>query len=284
MTRKTVNSKKKNKNEQNIVPILFTFGVIGWGFFAIDRLTAPFSKNENNKVTEQHNKTQSFRSYAENKQSNHVIESLRTWISEAIESKVEKNKKNKKNEIPIVSDKILEKNILEENTDDMAVIKPKTFPKTFSKTFKEEQKTPSVKLYYYENKDDFLQFYSFNKKLDGDERLNIFEKTFLALISGPEEREKSTGHIDSFVQKPVLNHAYKKENVLILDFDENFTVGLSFEMIRFQISQFLKTALQFQGIDSIQIKINGKERKHLEGDGLALPTLINGDNWVLSAK
>ena len=36
-----MSKKTKKKNNHSIVPVIFTLGVIGWGFFAIDRLTAP---------------------------------------------------------------------------------------------------------------------------------------------------------------------------------------------------------------------------------------------------
>ena len=50
MSRGGKSSKKASSNGQNLVTILFVLGIIGWGFFAIDRLTESEHSTKSNKV------------------------------------------------------------------------------------------------------------------------------------------------------------------------------------------------------------------------------------------
>ncbi|MDH5717240.1 MAG: GerMN domain-containing protein [Spirochaetia bacterium] len=300
---KTIRSKKQ---ESSVVPVLFTLGIIGWGFFAIDRLTKPLAVSaKDDMIAIQEEEPKSFRSYSNERNTNNFTEKIKNWAKKLVEAKNQelnsKSNKLKENQnIPVISETKLSKSLEKNNISDLNIEQD-----TFDIQIEEDADFDSennlenienfdninnnihekikkiIKLYYFEYKNDKLSFYQIERKIENKDDNLLYKKTFEALLAGPSQNELSKEHINSFLNTPKILNVCKENNILILDFDENFGSGLSFEMLKYQISQLLKTAIQFKGIDSIQIKIKGKQVNHLEGDGLILPSVIKEENWLI---
>ena len=178
MARKSSGSSKKNDKNQNIVPVLFTLGVIGWGFFAIDRLTRPIDENQISINSESRKQTQSFRSHTEKKEPNFLVNNIKTWLTDAIESKLKKTKKEEK-KIPVISEVLLQDDILEKEREHENLL----YEESPIENINDEKR---IKLYYYEQKGDTLKFYEVTEKLDGSENSdNLYAETFQYLLNGP---------------------------------------------------------------------------------------------------
>ena len=246
------NKSRRRKKNSNMVPVLFTIGIIGWGFFVIDRLTVSLIKEDimlgNPK----------FHSLSNKKTKESWKQKFKVWLFDLVEETEENKSRNavkESSDLPILKEEILN-------------IKKK----------KEEKKT--VKIYFYK------VLPNQSPKLASLKRdINLYEdslkKTLEILIGGPSKSEKKQSFIDSFVKKPKILNVTRKEKTLVINFKDSFGEGVGFQVIRYQLKQLLKTAKQFPGIDSIQLQINGKFTNFLGSEGLALPKIISEETLVL---
>jgi len=246
---------------QNLVTILFVLGVIGWGFFAIDRLTEPATQQKTSKV----------QGRATGQESG-WRKTAREWLSQKIGSngapaKIQEKTRVSRNvaadEVPMVAEPGNLKAELAEEAGETLTASPEA-PVQLETTGK-------------------FYFYRLNAK--GQPVLAKLERPTAAagnlkarlneLIRGPSGAEQDKDFIDSFIRKPRVLGAIVKGRCTAVDFDANFGSGVSYQTLRLQIQQLYKNTQAWQGTDCLEITLRGKYSPHLGTDGLYFPRRID---------
>lgn len=253
----------KKKNERSLVPVLFTLGIIGWGFFAIDRLTKP----DDELALES-------RSYGQRseKSSPGWGSSMKKWLHDVLVGEEQASQDQKRiqqthrniesgNETPVRPDEDLPV------YDDPYVVPAHEAVGPATESL--------VRTYYYRITPQGEAALTVVKQPGRAD--NPYRAAIEAVISGPPADQPEL--VDTFTERPRLNSVDVQGNRLVLDFSPDFGHGSSYRIIQYKISQLLHTAEQFSGIEAIQLKINGKYIDHLGGDGLSIPTVINRTTW-----
>lgn len=238
---------RSKKKEKSIIPVLFTLGVIGWGFFAIDRLTKDETRKESNLIIKD----------------------------------IPNNNRNKSNENSYIKKffKIVFSDVLEEDktikTENSAIEKIHSEQKIDSTKRSEVKITDdsiheiSVKIYYYKlDKNGNPVLVWLQRKVDYD---HYITETFKQNISKPAD---GYNLLDSFPNRPHLIRALKKDDTIDLYFNRKLIEGASLETIRYQLRQLLQTARQFNGINGIKVFVDGENLSDVGVDGLSIPEVI----------
>ena len=247
--------KRNKKKENRTIPILFTFGIIGWGFFAIDQLTS-------RKDTESRLEKKFYN--LEEKKTNIKETSSMKRVTEWLHSKLSQLEHSRK------------KSSLTDQGLDEGENK-----KTKGNTRGEYEK---IKLYFYKSNSPELRLYLIERTLS---EKDIEQNKYIAigsLIKGPTTQEKAMNYLDSFPTKPRLLSVRQNGDVLVINLDSSFAKNLNYQMVRHQLKQLLKTAKQFDDILSIELQINSKRIKTIGMDQLALPKKISEGSWIFSQQ
>ncbi len=298
--------RKKTKKEHSIVPVLFTLGVIGWGFFAIDRLT---SARQGVQPWEGGARLQKTHNAPVNRDSSSwkkTIGNLLTSMGEQIDKPDAKT--NDSQYLPVISENKLR---VERLPGNFAQIEspPSVDPAPVADDFighneSENPVSPVQKDNHNgnenaaaenDNGDGSLQLFFYRENSDGSLVLTGIpwagqngisqtnaKEVFSRLVLGPSASERERNFIDSFPVKPTVLDVRIRGNVAVINLDDNFGHGVSFRTLDLQLKQFLSTAKQFNGVDSIQIQIYGKPVSSAGGDGLAIPNIINDSSWPMA--
>jgi spore germination protein GerM len=263
---------KKKTSTHSIVPVLFTLGVIGWGFFAIDRLTT--SSSDTGKWAAKQNLKVSHNSSGLSQPSwKKSLEAIVLNLHNISPKHNNGISEQTVHDLPIVSD-----DSLSWQREDLETRKEEISNKLETIDQIGLQKN-SFQLFFYKEKGDDLILTSITRKLNSNVSIN---EVFTSLLRGPEIVEQELNFIDSFPVKPTLIDAQLESGVLMLNFDENFGRGVSYKTINLQIQQLWYTAKQFEGIESIKILIYGKPAKDIGGDGISIPDRINEVTWPVA--
>lgn len=256
-----------------MVPILFTLGVIGWGFFVIDRLTKP--PQEKLAMAEQPARVNNV-SVSQNKTG--WKNSLLDFVDK-FDKKKSVEKKTKENSLSIIDEKkssfIQQYSPVKENTS--AKIQEQTTEQLQPMSQQQSShNSADVQIYFFRYEgDEYPKLVAVKRTLNSfTNEQDFLTKTFRYVIAGPNANERSS-FVDSFPVKPIVHNVQKMDDTLLLNFNEDFGRGVSFPMLQLQLEQLLKTATTFQGVHNITIAINGKPQSYVGGDGLAIPDVIN---------
>ncbi len=260
----------KNKKESQLVPVLFTIGIIGWGFFAIDRLTSSQIQNKislknnfNNISKQKVKKTDSF------------LQTIKDWIiTQLIESKKVtpiNSSLSKNNTIPV----LLEDDLNLNKIDDPQINEKKKIGLS--------QQSKQAKVYFYKNTSSGLKLRSVNREIQFKESDNIEKATFNQLFLGPTGQERIKNFLDSFPGKPEVLSVKRNGKIMIINFKKLFGYGLSQQMVKSQLKQLFITAKQFHGISKIKLLLRNKPFKKLGGDSLLIPDVIDETSWLLTS-
>ncbi len=90
------------------------------------------------------------------------------------------------------------------------------------------------------------------------------------LIKGPSSSEKKRGILTAVNSNTKIYDVTISGNTAILNFNSAIEYGASGNILLSRIDQIIYTATQFENIDSIIIKVNGKTRRFLGSDGIAV--------------
>lgn len=236
---------RKKKKEKSFIPVIFTIGVIGWGFFAIDRLTRPAEAKS---------------SYTDNSpRREYNVSSWRKKLSNWLDKITEPENSLKEfqlSNIPSTSAKI-------PVIDDRGVSPYVQVDKSAS---------VQIQLYYLPEEGDPVLRGVQRDIESGNDHLKSF---FQALIVGPNYRETENGYLDAFPAKPDLLGVAQQGSIMVFDFGKQYGLGESQDTLRYQLGQLLDNARQFPGVEGISILINGERVPYLGGDGIALPDVID---------
>ncbi len=246
--------RRKKKSDKSIIPVLFTLGVIGWGFFAIDRLTEPLWQHKVPVV-----KDKKFRSVSKKKaETKSVKEQVLGFINEFTGKKDQ----------PVTAKKTAP--AVAQTEEQQIEIEVKQDP-NLSKNYR---------VYFYQVKNgDKIELKSLKRPFKGGDQNQLIGSALRSLLRGPSAEEQLSDFTHSFRNKPTLLSYKKQGSTLVLNFNSKFGKGISFHLLRLQITQLLKTSVQFDGINSISIRIGGRKVKHLGSAGLSVPERISLSNW-----
>lgn len=245
-------SDKNPKTSGSILPLIFSIGFIGWGFFALDRLLPQKYENFNIDVVD---KYQNIYENLEKKKDNNESwkKSLKSWLS----------------------------NLLEEDNQDL-----QTTPKD-NISFEKEDINDDILISYKElliynytiDQDDFPVLMSkpfFSDDLSSSQPSHQMKTIFLKTIKANKKNHDNA--ISIFSPSVQLLSTYIEDSSIVLNFNDEFGKGVSLQLFKYQIELLLKTAFQFSNINSIQLKIDDQELDYLEGDGISLPKKINAES------
>jgi len=90
------------------------------------------------------------------------------------------------------------------------------------------------------------------------------------LIKGPSSSEKKRGILTAVHSNTKIYDVTISGNTAILNFNSAIEYGASGNILLSRIDQIIYTATQFENIDNIIIKVNGKTRRFLGSDGIAV--------------
>lgn len=258
------------KKNQSMVPILFTLGVIGWGFFVIDRITRPPLPRKHPVEKKMHNVPAS---------TNNSWKDSLLSIVDRFDKEKEQQQQNQKSLSVIDEDGssfIQKYSPLKEKTKTAPPqaeqkIEPKLSIQSDPIDRSAQNENQTARVYFFQFGEGELPHLSFVKRNFSND--DLMTNVFRAVVQGPLEHERDI-FVDSFPIKPRLHSVTILDDVLILDFNEDFGRSVSLPMLILQFEQLLKTAEQFKSYN-IRITINGEQKSYIGGDGLSLPYVIN---------
>ena len=139
---------------------------------------------------------------------------------------------------------------------------------------KKISKTPwigegNIKIYlvYFNNRTHKRSLTPVNRqiKLDAPVRRALEE-----LVKGPNSKEKGRGLLSAIPNNMGINEIKVKNKKAVLDFNQVIEENANGDILLSRIDQIVYTVTQFDFIDGVIIKINGKRRKFIGGEGLSI--------------
>lgn len=258
-------TRKAAADSQNLVTILFVLGVIGWGFFAIDRLTENEGGRKNPKV----------QGRASGQEAGWK-KTARDWLTKKLSSDpgekpggetASVSRNVPQGEVPLLP-------------EPGGLKRAQTIPED------EELLTPQRDVEVTESA-DFL-FYRVNDKGQPvlakvkrslGEGKNDLRSMLGVLIKGPTKAETERDFMDSFIRKPRVRSVSQTGQCAVVDFDGNFGAGASYQVLRFQIEQIYRNLKQWTGAKCLELKVKGQYSPHLGSDGIFFPKRID-ERWL----
>jgi spore germination protein GerM len=90
------------------------------------------------------------------------------------------------------------------------------------------------------------------------------------LLKGPDRNERRNGILSAIPEDLKIRNIKIVGRNAVLDLNDAIEENANGEILLTRIDQLVYTATQFDGIDGVIIKINGKEKKFLGGEGLSI--------------
>jgi len=278
------NKRKNKKKDKSIIPVIFTIGVIGWGFFAIDRLTEPYISKNNLNSGQPVSKNINANGYKQPVFFK-ALESAFTSLKTNKQKITEESKITEQEHLPVIPETKLNLSLLDQKYSNEEPFIDKTEPAIDNFKTENHQLTSNkqtYKLYFYQElPSGELKLTEITKT--ANEKVSLIE-IYADLIKGPENRPENKNFADTFIIKPALINVSRNDKTIVLNFNDSFGHGVSFEMLQMQISQLLQTAKQFPSVESIKILINNKNVVSLGGDGLNVPEIINNETFPITMR
>lgn len=254
-------SGRKNSEGQGLVTILFVLGVIGWGFFAIDRLTDSDKGQRAPKI----------QGRASGQEAGWK-KSMRDWFTRSFGAQ-EQNRVSTESvsrnvgEIPLLPEP---EGLKPDNEHELLTgrgIGPKV-----------EQSGQEVPVYFYRLNSRGQPVLSEVRRQWSAGKSDLLERLRL-VIRGPSSAEVEKDYIDSFIRKPRILSASLRDGCALVDFDSNFGAGVSHQTLKFQIRQLFRNIQAWTGDSCLELTIRGKYQSHLGSDGMYFPRRIDA-RWV----
>ncbi len=96
------------------------------------------------------------------------------------------------------------------------------------------------------------------------------KETMELLTRGPSSSEKRRGLLTALPGELRIRSVKVRGNVAYVDLNEAAEYGGGAQIMISRVDQIVYTATQFKGIDAVQITINGRVKKTLGSDGIAI--------------
>ena len=261
---------KKKQETNRLVTVLFAVGAIGWLFFAYDRLTE--SKNPP--------RTQAPTKLAKSSD-NSWKRDLKDWLIEKLSETDRRDSGPKSSrmsniprsaELPILPEP---EALKEERSSNGESLVRSEIPEL---TREIEGNATSMPFYFFRlDQKGLPRLTKLVRQVDSG-RANQID-LLKQLVAGPTSREQENDFIDSFVSKPKVLSATVEDQCAILNFNEKFGAGVSFQTLKFQLRQLYKNVESWYKVDCMKIRIKGKSVSTLGSDGLMIPSVITA-SWI----
>lgn len=258
-------TRKAAADSQNLVTILFVLGVVGWGFFAIDRLTDTENSRKSSKV----------QGRASGQEAGWK-KSARDWLTKKLSP-----------EAPAPQD--AESASVSRNVPQGEIpLLPEPGGLRRAQALPDEEETLTQK--HEVEAIDSADFYFYRLNDKGQPVLAKVTRSLAegktdprsmlgVLIKGPSSAETDRDFIDSFVRKPRVLSVSRSGQCSLVDFDANFGAGVSYQTLRFQIEQIYRNLKQWTGSKCLELKVRGQYSPHLGSDGIFFPRRID-ERWL----
>lgn len=260
--------KRSSTDGQGLVTILFVLGVIGWGFFAIDRLTDSDSTTRSPRI----------QGRASGQEAGWK-KTARDWLARSLNSRqsptsgqAESISRNVgPNEIPLVPDPRGLKVDTGEQKGGELLTERDPMPEA-------EDIGRDLPVYLYRlnsrGKPVLAQVRRRLASADAD-----LAHRLALVIRGPTAAEADKDFIDSFIRKPRILGASMHDGCAVVDFDNNFGAGVSHQTLKFQIRQIFRNVQAWTKAPCLELTVRGKYQPHLGSDGIYFPRRIDA-RWL----
>ncbi len=258
--------KKSSGDGQNLVTILFVLGVIGWGFFAIDRLTD----------SDTGAKTPRIQGRASGQESAWK-KGMRDWLARSLGSKeasasgrAESISRNiGTNEIPLLPEP---KGLKIDSAEPRELL-------TESNPIQEaEDQGLTLPVYLYRLNSKGQPVLSQVRRRLAKADADLVHRLAL-VIRGPTAAETDRDYIDSFIRKPRILGASMHDGCAVIDFDSGFGAGVSHQTLKFQIRQLFRNVEAWTKAKCLELTVRGKYQPHLGTDGIYFPKRLDAE-WM----
>lgn len=260
--------RKSSGDGQSLVTILFVLGVIGWGFFAIDRLTDSDSNPKSPRI----------QGRASGQEAGWK-KTARDWLSRSLKSnesppsgRAESISRNVgANEIPLVPDpKGLKLDGGEQRGGELLTERD-PMPDA-------EDVGRELPVYLYRLNSRGQPVLSQVRRRLANADADLAHRLAL-VIRGPLAAEVDKDFIDSFIRKPRILGASLHDGCAVVDFDTSFGAGVSHQTLKFQIRQIFRNVQAWTRAPCLELTVRGKYQPHLGTDGIYFPRRLDA-KWL----
>ena len=132
-----------------------------------------------------------------------------------------------------------------------------------------EEKQTKIKIYFLKlnEKTEEISLFPANRKIHST---NYILETLQELIKGPNKNETDQGLLTALPNNIKIHSIEIKNKTAIINFNKKLGENATGNILLQRINQIIYTATQFENIDNIKIKINGRYQKTLGSDGLSI--------------
>lgn len=261
-----------------LIPLLFTLGVIGWGFYAIEKLSPPAE----DELGVSNVGTGSWVKQSQERQG------IRRWLLDEIEEmssdKRPESIKESAENLEIIAndqayagnDQIVPSRALEEESSGWTQIDDDLS----QGADQEAVATPQSSRIFMEPGDRLFSVYYYVLSSSGTPELRKFQRSTNSLgvakaaLTHLIHGARDSGALETFPIKPEVRSINVSDKVLVIDFDQNFGIGVSTEIFLYQLQQIHKTLTQLSTVNAISIRINGQVPTSIGSHGIRLPEKI----------
>lgn len=126
-----------------------------------------------------------------------------------------------------------------------------------------------IKIYLlrFDEKSEKTILYGVRRKIQSEQPVLA---SLRELIKGPSVREKQNGLLTAVPPGLIVRGVSMRKGVAVLDFNEALEENAFGAILLSRMDQILYTATQFEGVGGIIVQINGRTKKSIGSDGLAL--------------
>ncbi len=159
------------------------------------------------------------------------------------------------------------KNDVKKETDTNDNSKEKNSKKTISDNKEIAQREFYIFFLKFDRKNEKMSVLPVKRQLSS---FSPLQSSLMELIKGPDRNEKRNGFLSAIPEDLKIRNIKVVGRNAVLDLNEAIETDANGEILLTRIDQLVYTATQFDGIDGVIIKVNGREKKFLGGEGLSI--------------
>ncbi len=128
-------------------------------------------------------------------------------------------------------------------------------------------RTARVYLIKYDEKTERAVLVAVNRNVDSELYL---QQAIVSLMQGPTPDEKRKGFLTAIDHNAKVRSITLKNRIADIDFNSAIESGGGGELNLNRLDQIVYTATQFDGVDAVRIRINGKAKSTFGSDGISI--------------
>ncbi len=125
----------------------------------------------------------------------------------------------------------------------------------------------NIFLVKFDKRDESMSLMPVKRRVSAQSPLS---ETLNELIRGPNQSERKKGLLTAVPEDLKIRSISVNGRNAVLDFNGSIEENADGQILLTRIDQLVYTATQFEGIDGVIIKVNGKQKKFLGGEGLSV--------------